>query len=388
MRRIAAISLLMLITITINSYAGEINYNNKSWKEVIAEAGRTHKYIFVDCYTEWCGWCKTMDKQTMTDERVVKELETKYVSVKLDMEHGEGVLMAMKYGISGYPAFLFFDERGQLIYKGFGYMRADEFLKLLSKVADTAQQQRAPGMSTGLIMNYPAFYKKAFAENGKREFPKQEEVIAYLDSQTNLYSEVCWAVISRFDVGEKYTRHLIANTDKYLSLYGHGMVDGKLLEVLQQGLDYATQQRNDTIYGKVMELAAKLAPETAENVHLYGSIAYYKGTQKWDQLHEVLKNYLAKKGYKNTNFINEQCWAIYETCTDKTLLNAATSWMKQVVATEPEYKYLDTYAWLLYKTGNAKDAKVWANKAIAAGQAKGVDVKQTEELMAKLQTNK
>jgi thiol-disulfide isomerase/thioredoxin len=34
--------------------------NGKNWSEVLALAKKENKYIFVDCYTTWCGPCKYM----------------------------------------------------------------------------------------------------------------------------------------------------------------------------------------------------------------------------------------------------------------------------------------------------------------------------------------
>jgi hypothetical protein len=62
--------------------------------------------------------------------------------------------------------------------------------------------------------------------------------------------------------------------------------------------------------------------------------------------------------------------------------------MKEVVAKEPQYAYLDTYASILYKCGQLKDAEAWANKAIEAGKKSGDKVTSTEELLVKIKSGK
>jgi thioredoxin-related protein len=47
--------------------------------------------IFIDTYTDWCGWCKKMDKDTFTDPVISNILNTKYYPVKFDAEGKESV---------------------------------------------------------------------------------------------------------------------------------------------------------------------------------------------------------------------------------------------------------------------------------------------------------
>jgi uncharacterized protein YyaL (SSP411 family) len=44
------------------------------------------KKIFIDVYTDWCGWCKKMDKSTFSEDDIAKYLNTNYYSIKFDAE--------------------------------------------------------------------------------------------------------------------------------------------------------------------------------------------------------------------------------------------------------------------------------------------------------------
>jgi thiol:disulfide interchange protein len=41
-----------------------------SWNEILAKAKTENKYIFIDCYTTWCGPCKYMSKNIFTQKEV------------------------------------------------------------------------------------------------------------------------------------------------------------------------------------------------------------------------------------------------------------------------------------------------------------------------------
>ena len=42
--------------------------------------------FFIDTYTDWCGWCKKMDKETFTNPVISDILNNKYYPVKFDAE--------------------------------------------------------------------------------------------------------------------------------------------------------------------------------------------------------------------------------------------------------------------------------------------------------------
>jgi thioredoxin-related protein len=46
----------------------------------------TKKKIFVDVYTDWCGWCKRMDASTFTAPDIVDYINENYYAVKFNAE--------------------------------------------------------------------------------------------------------------------------------------------------------------------------------------------------------------------------------------------------------------------------------------------------------------
>ena len=43
--------------------------------------------ILIDLYTNWCYWCKVMDKKTYGDKRVIKYINERFYPVKLNPEN-------------------------------------------------------------------------------------------------------------------------------------------------------------------------------------------------------------------------------------------------------------------------------------------------------------
>ncbi len=123
-----------------------------TWEEA-AELNKTKpKKIFVDVYTDWCGWCKRMDKTTFVDSTVSAYLAANFYPVKLNAEQkadiefngqtfkyvetggGRGVhtlAYSLLEGNMGYPCFVFLNEKYERIMISPGYKEPKDIMKEL-----------------------------------------------------------------------------------------------------------------------------------------------------------------------------------------------------------------------------------------------------------------
>lgn len=76
----------------------------------VGESKAEKKWVFIDCYTSWCGPCKTMLNNVFPVKEVGDILNTRCVNIKFDMEVGEGKILAEKYGVKSFPTFLIFNR--------------------------------------------------------------------------------------------------------------------------------------------------------------------------------------------------------------------------------------------------------------------------------------
>jgi len=54
--------------------------NQIRWKDVnsgLQEGKSAHKYVLADVYTDWCGWCKRLDRDTFNNQSLINFLESK-----------------------------------------------------------------------------------------------------------------------------------------------------------------------------------------------------------------------------------------------------------------------------------------------------------------------
>ncbi|WP_276132800.1 thioredoxin family protein [Polluticoccus soli] len=91
---------LLLLAISPMTYAGEKKKkkNNKeagikwmTWTEAQAKMKKQPKKVWVDVYTDWCGWCKVMDKKTFSDPQVIKYMNENFYSIKFNSEKDDSI---------------------------------------------------------------------------------------------------------------------------------------------------------------------------------------------------------------------------------------------------------------------------------------------------------
>lgn len=89
--------------------------------KAIAVARANHTVVVVDVYTDWCGWCKRMDKDIYTHPKIVS-LSNRFVFLKLNAEDsGQGSTFARKNNVEGYPTTVIIDGNGKYLRSVPGY---------------------------------------------------------------------------------------------------------------------------------------------------------------------------------------------------------------------------------------------------------------------------
>lgn len=96
----------------------------------------------VDFYTDWCTWCKEMDKNTYTDARVIERAGS-MVCIKVDGDARPDLVS--KYRVDGYPTTLFLNPDGSEKHRVVGYKPPEEFIKDMDFVLDAGPKPAEPG---------------------------------------------------------------------------------------------------------------------------------------------------------------------------------------------------------------------------------------------------
>ena len=133
MKRILFLLWGLLVFCQVEAQNRKIAFEKSTLQEALNKASSVGKLVFVDCYTEYCGPCKTMDALVFTLDSVADFFNSTFVNVKLDMLSEDGKQYADKYKIGAYPSFLLLDNKGEIVYKFVGGKTADVFMAEIKK---------------------------------------------------------------------------------------------------------------------------------------------------------------------------------------------------------------------------------------------------------------
>jgi thioredoxin-related protein len=73
-----------------------IKINWMTLEQAIEKSKTEKKKIFVDVYTDWCGWCKRMDETTFADARIAEYMNENYYAVKFNAEQQQDIVFKNK----------------------------------------------------------------------------------------------------------------------------------------------------------------------------------------------------------------------------------------------------------------------------------------------------
>ena len=112
--RMLIVVVLGATTISFASAQG-IKFVESNFKEALTQAEQENKLLFMDCYTSWCGPCRLLANRVFPNDSIGQFFNKHFISLKVDMEKGEGPALARQYGVKAYPTLLFIDPSTQEI---------------------------------------------------------------------------------------------------------------------------------------------------------------------------------------------------------------------------------------------------------------------------------
>lgn len=122
-----------------------------TFEEAIALHEQNPKKLLIDLYTDWCGWCKVMDRNTYSQEDIASYINENFYPVKFNAEQKESVefrghtfnfvaqgrrgvhelAAALTRNKLSYPTTVFMDEELRIIQPIAGYLKPDQMEPIL-----------------------------------------------------------------------------------------------------------------------------------------------------------------------------------------------------------------------------------------------------------------
>lgn len=357
----------------------------EKWENVLKMAQEQDKYIFMDCYTSWCGPCKALSKDIFTRKDVGDYFNAHFINVKYDMEKGVGVDLRKQYqaNIIGYPTLLLINKEGKVVHQMAGFQEADVLIagmkaglegKSLFAYRDRYQ---SGDRDLNFIKEYVTALNGAFLKDDI-----QKIVVDYMNSipVEKLKDKEVWALVGEY-IKDPYSpqfEYVIFNLDYFPAKL---KVDRYKLEwqlnwALEKALDQVIQLQKDqdgeilpllNEPGRIdtlLRLIDRANLKRAEEYRAKIKIHELELAGRWEEVYHYLMvcRSIRALGYSD-RFVNEVVQYMAVNCKDKALLKKCLILVEGMQAKEDQDKsrlksnYYDTLALLYGKLGEPKKAK-------------------------------
>jgi len=107
------------------------SFQQASFEAAQQTASQSDRPILIKVGTEWCKACNAFDGAAAENASVKNALKSNVVYVHVDAEKGEGIEVAKRYNVSGYPTFLLVNSDGDLLDQWSGFYKEAEWVDAL-----------------------------------------------------------------------------------------------------------------------------------------------------------------------------------------------------------------------------------------------------------------
>ncbi len=378
---------------------------NTNWEKILVKAKMENKFIFMDCYTTWCGPCKGMSNEVFPLEEVGDFYNKTFINLKLQLDttqkddeyikswYAIGNKIFKEYNIVGYPTFLFFDPNGKIIHKVFGGNSVEGFIAIGADAINPERQYynlkqhyENGSRDSAFLYNLIKISKSA----GEVEFYKKV-CYEYLTSQKNLYTQkniklLQGAINNSKDFGFQIMLNYPKRVD---SISGKGVADAIVNQVIvkeEVNLEINNKDTPDWNYLK-SKLKTKY-PKQADEIIYIAKVNYERRKKDWIAFGSTLINYIRHYENKLPFYqLNEYAFIVFRNCDDKNILKNALQWSKKLLFTNQakiDPDYMDCYANLLYKLGRKNTALIYIQKAQKIAIEQGANKSWGQDVIYKM----
>lgn len=376
-----------------------------SWTQAKAKAGSEQKYLFVDCFTTWCGPCRFMRTQIFPQAEMGSFFNDRFVSVEVQLDttakdddrvkswYPDAHFIMTQYSIRAFPTYLVFAPDGRLVHRIVGGReKASEFITVVRESFDTTKQYYTQLRQFEQGRRDSAFLRRLAEQSlNVYDMPDGRKVYAaWLQTRPNLYTKAGLDMVAEYtqttaDPGFAILTHHASQVNKILGEHEAERMANNVLRDEYVIPQFKAAGANEPDFTAIRNAIAAKFPAQADEVTAGSKVLYYKRKKDWPHFQTAIIAYMQKYGSHATDFeLNDYAWTVFSNCPDMTCVAEALEWSKRSFKSKPVPGYIDTYANILYKMGKKDEAIAWEEKARdAAAEGERADFQATIDKMKK-----
>jgi thiol-disulfide isomerase/thioredoxin len=384
------IILLSWLVLSFNFSYAQIDFQQGSWADIKAKAKAENKYIFVDAYTTWCGPCKWMSANVFTDKNVGEFYNQNYVNFKLDMEKGEGLTFAKTYQVNAYPTLLYFNSMGEVVNKRIGGAPAAQFLEIgknalnpEKQLATLRQRYNKGERGQTFLRDYMNALKEAAEEEDYKKVAG--EYLQKLDKKEWANAENWQFIAENADNTSDSYQYILANRAFFEEKLGKAEVNNYFIRAFAGEVNQVVNSQDETKLRALGDKVRQVITENTENLIARLDMIFYTSSGNSEKALQSIDNFMMK--YSNDwQELNSIAWSYFTELAqdDPKALQKAAQWAKKSISLDKNFYNTDTYANILFKLGQNKEALKYAEEAVSLGKNAGEDTTTSQELVKQI----
>ncbi|MCE1188832.1 MAG: thioredoxin family protein [Ignavibacteria bacterium] len=366
-----------------------IRFEETAWSAIKAKAIQENKPIFFDAYASWCGPCKWLAANVFTDDKVAAFFNEKFINVHFDMEKGEGLELAKLYGVRVYPTLLFLTPQGEMMHRAAGSMPVENFLEL-AKTALNPEKNLAGMMKKFNAGNTTSqFAYEYFSSLSNLYVDYKTDLDAYTSKLTknDFCSKDNWNILRDYlqDAESATFTRLMAEKDKLAQTLSKDTIDKKIASIYIDQLMKSVRMRkfSQKTYDSLRAEYVKAGYVKDSDLETTTDFIVAEKTKNWAVWTKTAAKIVAT--CKEPGELNRLAWTVFEKIDDKDAVLQAIEWSKKSIDITENSGLIDTYANLLFKSGNKAEAINQEKRAIARAKLEGTPIEEMEETLKQFQ---
>jgi thioredoxin-related protein len=415
MKQIITFTTALLIQLSVVASDTTLVLRQTSYSQVFELAKKEKKAVLLYFHFDGCGACVKMENTAFVDKKVADFYNSNFVCFEVNTRKGEGIETNKIYSVQLHPTYLFLDTNGKELHKIVGVFSPDEFV---------LQAQKALSPTKTL-----SYYKQLYY-NGKRDADflfdycytlrdanELDSLVIneYLNTQitSDLSNEKNIKFIYEFFIHRGNVcicfnsgayLYMLNNKDRFAKYYDLEQVNTRLMFAVLSAVYNAIERKDTTEFFNAIE-ALKVYDigkeynfkemdgritlwTTSKTMVLSAKISFFEKIGDEKKYNETLKQYI-KIIWNSAAELNSFSWNVYEQVNNNETQKIKTAIKCSIRSIELENNYAnnDTYAWLLYKSGDKKKALKQAIKAIKIAKENNQDFSETQKLIDTIKMN-